>query len=78
MRRVMWFPVAGLPAGLNNSSTCTLVSGHCLRAAYIRSVCWNCDKLALVAEHDQALLRAGAAILAVAFLIKAPIGPLNA
>lgn len=36
------------------------------------------DKLALVAERDRALLHAGAAILAVAFLIKAAIWPLNA
>ncbi len=34
-------------------------------------------KLPLVPEHDRGLLRAGAAILAVAFLIKAAIWPLN-
>jgi multicomponent K+:H+ antiporter subunit D len=36
------------------------------------------DKLASVPEHDRGLLHAGAAVLAVAFLIKAAIWPLNA
>lgn len=36
------------------------------------------NKIALVPESDRALLHAGAAILAVAFLIKAAIWPLNA
>src|SRR3546814_3428029 len=36
------------------------------------------DKATLVAEHDRGLLHVGAAILAVAFLIKAAVWPLNA
>ena len=36
------------------------------------------EKLALVPEHDRGLLHAGVAILAVAFLTKAAIWPLNA